>query len=316
MKARRILSLAAFPAVFAAILAVGIVFRREIWGLFTSSQQLRDWIASAGVGAPLVFIGVQALQVVVFFIPGEIPQIAGGFLFGIWRGTLLSLAGITLGASFNFMMARLLGVPFVRALFPRKNVERVRRIADSGRARLTFFLFFLIPGIPKDVLCYAAGLSSLSLGAFLIFSGLGRLPGILGSALMGEAAASRRWLLAGGLLLLAVILFVAGFLLRDRIQGLLARLSRRRIDRRGKGAGRQAAPGDGRETPAGRRGAQVSRKGAPAGRPRAPASRREGPVSRREPSASRREAPRSPRGPPRSPEPPREGPAPSGSADT
>jgi len=237
MKARRILSLAAFPVVFAAILAIGIVFRRQIWELFTSSQRLRDWIASAGVGAPLLFVGVQALQVVVFFIPGEIPQIAGGFLFGIWRGSLLSLAGITLGATFNFMMARLLGVPFVRALFPGKNVERVRRIADSGRARLTFFLFFLIPGIPKDILCYAAGLSSLSLGTFLLYSSLGRLPGILGSALMGEAAAGQRWLLAGGLMLLAVVLFVVGFLLRDRIERLLSRLSSRRRSRRGVSGG-------------------------------------------------------------------------------
>jgi uncharacterized membrane protein YdjX (TVP38/TMEM64 family) len=232
MKARRILSLLAFPAVFAAILALGLVFRREIWALFTSSERLRSWIAAAGLKAPLLFVGVQALQVVVFFIPGEIPQIAGGYLFGVWQGVLLSLAGITLGACFNFLMARLLGVPFVRALFPGKDVERVRRLAESGRARLTFFLLFLIPGIPKDILCYAAGLSSLPLGTFLLYSGLGRLPGVAGSAMMGEAAAAQRWLLAGGLMLLAVILFVVGFLLRDRLQGLLARLSLRRGARR------------------------------------------------------------------------------------
>jgi uncharacterized membrane protein YdjX (TVP38/TMEM64 family) len=244
MKARRILSLVAFPAVFAAILTLGIVFRREIWTLFTSSERLRTWISAAGLKAPLLFVGVQALQVVVFFIPGEIPQIAGGFLFGVWQGGLLSLAGITLGACFNFLMARLLGVPFVRALFQGKDVERVRRLADSGRARLTFFLLFLIPGIPKDILCYAAGLSSLSLGTFLLFSSLGRLPGIVGSAMMGEAAAGERWLLAGGLLLLAVALFVVGFLLRDRLQALLARLARRRGNRRGtRGARKRRPPG-------------------------------------------------------------------------
>jgi uncharacterized membrane protein YdjX (TVP38/TMEM64 family) len=242
MKARRILALVAFPAAFAAIVTLSIVFRREIWALFTSSQRLRDWIAAAGLRAPLLFVGVQALQVVVFFIPGEIPQIAGGFLFGLWRGSLLSLAGISLGATFNFLLARLVGVPFVRALFAGKDVERVRRLAESGRARLTFFLFFLIPGIPKDILCYAAGLSSLSLGTFLLFSSLGRLPGILGSALMGEAAAGQRWLLAGGLLLLAVILFVLGFVLRDRIQGLLERLARRRGARKGRKRG-PAGPG-------------------------------------------------------------------------
>ena len=144
-------------------------------------------------------------------------------------------------------MARLLGVPFVRALFQGKDVERVRRLAESGRARLTFFLLFLIPGIPKDILCYAAGLSSLSLGTFLLFSSLGRLPGIIGSAMMGEAAAGERWLLAGGLLLLAVVLFVAGFLFRDRLQALLARLARRRGTRRahrrvGRGARKPRPP--------------------------------------------------------------------------
>jgi uncharacterized membrane protein YdjX (TVP38/TMEM64 family) len=246
MKARRVLSLLAFPAVFAAILTLGIVFRREIWDLFTSSERLRSWIAAAGLKAPLLFVGVQALQVVVFFIPGEIPQIAGGYLFGIWQGALLSLAGITLGASFNFLMARLLGVPFVRALFPGKDVERTRRLAESGRARLTFFLLFLIPGIPKDILCYAAGLSSLHLGVFLLYSSLGRLPGVLGSAMMGEAAAGERWLLAGGLMLLAVALFVVGFLLRDRLQGLLARLALRRGARRERRSRRRRRPPEGR----------------------------------------------------------------------
>jgi uncharacterized membrane protein YdjX (TVP38/TMEM64 family) len=246
MKARRVLSLLAFPAVFAAILTLGLVFRREIWALFSSSERLRTWIAAAGLKAPLLFVGVQALQVVVFFIPGEIPQIAGGYLFGVWQGALLSLAGITLGASFNFLMARLLGVPFVRALFPGKDVERVRRLAESGRARLTFFLLFLIPGIPKDILCYAAGLSSLSLGVFLLYSSLGRLPGVLGSAMMGEAAAGERWLLAGGLMLLAVALFVVGFLLRDRLQALLARLALRRGARRQRRASRRRRPPGGR----------------------------------------------------------------------
>lgn len=228
MKARRILALAAFPALFAAIIALGIVFRRQLFGLFGSAQRLRSWIDSAGVLAPLLFMAMQALQVAVFFIPGEIPQVAGGYLFGVWKGSLLSLAGISVGAAFNFVMARVLGVPFVQALFPREKVDRVRRLADSPRARLSFFLVFLIPGIPKDILCYAAGLSSLGLPSFLIFSTLGRAPGILGSTLMGEAAAGKRWLLAGALLALAVVLFVAGFLLRDRIQAALERLARRR----------------------------------------------------------------------------------------
>ena len=92
-----------------------------------------------------------------------------------------TLAGITLGATFNFVISRALGVPFVNALFKRENVERTRKIANSPKARVSFFLFFLIPGIPKDILCYVAGLSIMKLHIFLLFSTLGRIPGILGN---------------------------------------------------------------------------------------------------------------------------------------
>lgn len=218
----------AFPLLFVLLLVLTVVFWSDLWALFSSPQTLREWIRGTGVIAPLVFVAVQAFQVVFFFIPGEIPQVAGGYMFGLWMGTLLSLLGITLGATFNFLIARLLGVPFVNVLFSAEKVERTRRIAGSPKAKLSFFLFFLIPGIPKDVLCYVAGLSVMKLPVFLIFSTLGRIPGIIGSALIGDAAADRRWILAGTIFFVAAVLFVLGFLFRERIQRLLEEIGRRR----------------------------------------------------------------------------------------
>jgi len=218
----------AFPLLFVLFLVLAVVFWSDLWALFSSPQTLREWIRGTGVIAPLVFVAVQAFQVVFFFIPGEIPQVAGGYMFGLWMGTLLSLLGITLGATFNFLIARLLGVPFVNVLFSAEKVERTRRIAGSPKAKLSFFLFFLIPGIPKDVLCYVAGLSVMKLPVFLIFSTLGRIPGIIGSALIGDAAADRRWILAGTIFFVAAVLFVLGFLFRERIQRLLEEIGRRR----------------------------------------------------------------------------------------
>jgi len=235
MKAKKVLSVLAFPCLFLSLLVVAFVLRSRLLNLFSSPQILREWIRGTGVVAPLVFVAVQAFQVVVFFIPGEIPQVAGGYLFGLWKGTFLSLAGITLGATFNFGISRALGVPFVNALFKREAVERTRKIANSPKARGSFFLFFLIPGIPKDILCYVAGLSIMKLHVFLLFSTLGRIPGILGSALMGDAAADRRWILAGTILFIAAVLFVLGFLFRERIQRVLERLPRRGSGKRGTG---------------------------------------------------------------------------------
>jgi uncharacterized membrane protein YdjX (TVP38/TMEM64 family) len=229
---RKVLYMLAFPLLISVLLVLTVVFWRELWSLFRSPQTLREWIRSTGVIAPLVFVAVQAFQVVFFFIPGEIPQVAGGYMFGLWTGTLLSLTGITLGATINFVISRLLGVPFVNVLFSEEKVERARRITRAPKVRLSFFLFFLIPGIPKDILCYVAGLSVMKLHLFLLFSTLGRLPGIVGSALIGDAAADRRWILAGTIFFVAVVLFVVGFLLREPIQHLLEELGRRGRGRR------------------------------------------------------------------------------------
>lgn len=226
--ARRILALAGFPLLLAAIAVPVVIWRRELWELFSSAQRLREWVSAWGVAAPLVFIGVQALQVIVFVIPGEVPQIAGGYLFGALEGGLLSVAGILAGSAASFFLARLLGRPFVAALFRGEQVAKIERIATSRGARIAFFLLFLIPGIPKDILCYAAGITPMRFPYFAAVSTLGRLPGIAGSALIGSAAASRRWVLAGIVAGAALVLFAAGFLLRPRIQGWIEAIAARR----------------------------------------------------------------------------------------
>jgi uncharacterized membrane protein YdjX (TVP38/TMEM64 family) len=228
MTARRILALAGFPLLLAAVIVPAIVFHSEIWRVFSSVRELQQWVRASGALAPLVFVAVQAVQVIVFIVPGEIPQIAGGYLFGVLTGTLLSLAGILAGSTAAFFLARMLGVPFVHALFRPERIQRIERLLASRGSRVVFFLLFLIPGIPKDILCYAAGLTPIGFPFFILASFAGRLPGILGSALIGDAAAGRRWLLVGIVSGAALLLFAAGFLLRPRIERWLDGMAERR----------------------------------------------------------------------------------------
>jgi uncharacterized membrane protein YdjX (TVP38/TMEM64 family) len=85
-----------------------------------------------------------------------------------------------------------------------------------------------VPGIPKDILCYVAGLSPLAFPFFVGVSMLGRLPGIVGSAFIGDAAAARHWPLVIGLGAAAIVLFVTGWLLREKIQEWIERRTVRR----------------------------------------------------------------------------------------
>jgi uncharacterized membrane protein YdjX (TVP38/TMEM64 family) len=218
---RNILSLIGFPSLFIAMFLIIFLNLDGLTFIFGNQEELKTWINSQGVAAPLVFICLQILQVVVFIIPGEIPQIAGGYLFGMALGTLYSVTGILIGSAINFYLARFLGIPFVKALFSREKLEKTQQLAASPQSQIIFFILFLIPGLPKDLFTYVAGLSPISFFTFLIISGAGRLPGIIGSTLIGEAASQKNWILVTAISIIAVILFFTGYFYREKIFGLI-----------------------------------------------------------------------------------------------
>jgi uncharacterized membrane protein YdjX (TVP38/TMEM64 family) len=217
----------AFPLFICLVVALVVVFRNELWGLFKDREAVRAWIGGRGAWGPLAYIGLQIIQVVIFVIPGEIVQVAGGYVFGFGLGSLYTLIGIGLGSLFNFYAGRLLGRPFVESLFAREKIEEVERVTGSGKGAAGFFLLFVIPGIPKDVLCYVAGVSKLGLLSFLAVSMAGRLPGILGSSYMGSAAYSGAYRGAMIVLAIAAGLFALGLIFKERIQDFIARLLRK-----------------------------------------------------------------------------------------
>jgi len=79
------------------------------------------------------------------------------------------------------------------------------------------FVIFLIPGIPKDLFTYAAGVSEMRIAPFLLLSLIGRSPAMIGSIWMGSMFYKGSY---AGLIILgiiAVILFIAGILKRDKM---------------------------------------------------------------------------------------------------
>jgi uncharacterized membrane protein YdjX (TVP38/TMEM64 family) len=217
----------AFPLFIALLFALVFIFRDELWGFFQDRNAARDWIRAQGFWGPVAYIGLQVIQVVIFIIPGEVVQVAGGYAFGFWLGSLYTLIGVTLGSIVNFFAGRLLGRPFVESLFAPEKIERIEDVIGSGKGAAGLFLLFVIPGIPKDLLCYVAGISALSLPSFFAVSMAGRLPGILGSAYMGSAAYIGSYGPAIALLAAAALLFALGLAFKERIQVFIAKILRR-----------------------------------------------------------------------------------------
>ena len=128
---------------------------------------------------PLSFVGfiiLQAIQVIAAPIPGEVTGFIGGYLYGIVIGIVLSTIGLTIGSWVAFTLSRVLGRPFVEKFIKKKTIERYDYLLHHKGAFLVFLLF-LIPGFPKDSLCYILGLGHLTTKEFLIISTVGRFAG-------------------------------------------------------------------------------------------------------------------------------------------
>ncbi len=153
-------------------------FYDEVYSLFEKREQIRDFVLALGQWGPVGFVCIQILQIIFSPVPGEATGLLGGFLFGKWAGLAYSTIGLTAGSIIAFMISR----QFRRFVLPwlRRSsaYERFEALLEHQGLFICFFLF-LMPGFPKDFLCYLLGLSRMPLLAFALITGLGRIPGTL-----------------------------------------------------------------------------------------------------------------------------------------
>jgi len=168
------------------------IWRRPLWALFGDQVRIQGWLLRFGPLAPLLSIGLNAAQVLVAPIPGQIVGLANGYLYGVWLGTLYSMLGLLVGTTLAMLLARRFGRPLVERLVARPRLERWDRIA-ARQGPWFFFLVFLIPGLPDDLVCFVIGLSALSLPRMIVLAMLGRLPGVWVSCWVGAHAGALPW---------------------------------------------------------------------------------------------------------------------------
>ncbi len=149
---------------------------RFVLRLYRDKVFLRETLQEWGLLAPVIFMLIQALQVVVSPIPGEATGFLGGYLFGEWLGLVYSTVGLTLGSVAAFSVGRWLGAHAVRGVVSKETWDRLGFIIEAEGAILCFIIY-LIPGLPKDIMCYLFGLSPMPLWVFTLVQGVGRIPG-------------------------------------------------------------------------------------------------------------------------------------------
>jgi len=159
-------------------------------------EKFRLWVEARGFGGKLAFIGVVILQVLIAVIPGEPFEIAAGYAFGAVEGTVLCILAACVGSVCVFLLVRKFGEKLVEVFFPRKKLNTLRFLKSSPRRDFLFLIIFTVPGTPKDLLSYFAGLTDIRFPVWLLICSLGRIPSVITSTIGGDALGTQNYFFA------------------------------------------------------------------------------------------------------------------------
>ena len=191
-----------------------------------NAKALRTWLAQFGVFAPLVFVCLQAAQVVVAPIPGQVVALVAGYLFGPVYGTIYSLTGVLIGSAVAFSLAKRYGRSFVERVIDEGIIDRFDAFVDTvGVPGL--FAFVLIPGLPDDAICFLSGLTKWRLRTFLAVISVGRLPAYVITVYAGGEFAGGRFVEGIALVGVVIALSAVGYYKQEAVRDIVARLESR-----------------------------------------------------------------------------------------
>ena len=193
------------------------VFHRDFIRDIDSIEEVVALLDANKTAAVFIYFGLQIMQIIVSVLPGQVFQIAAGYYFGFVMGLVYSLIGAAIGTTITYFVAKWLGSDAIEILFGKEKIDKLVKMLNSNRAYNIVFLLYLIPGIPKDLIGYAAGISSINFRILLVLSLIGRTFGMSGSLLFGYLYAQKEYTLMYIVAAIAVIVFLICVIYRKKI---------------------------------------------------------------------------------------------------
>lgn len=213
---RNMLALLIAIAGAAFLTAIGLFIGKPLIDMLGDPAAFQAWVEKQGGMGRLAFVGVMALQIIIAWLPGEPLEIGAGYAFGFLEGSLLCMAGIVLGSMLVFFLVRCLGRRFATLFFPAEKIDNLPILKDTKRVILILSVIFAIPGTPKDLLTYGAGLTRMKPFSWLFITGIARIPPVVTSTLCGSALGEQRYALAAVVTVVTILLSLCGILLYRR----------------------------------------------------------------------------------------------------
>lgn len=212
-KQKNIVGIAIFILFLGFCGVVGFVIGKPMIEFVSRPEEFRAWVDSHGIFGRIAFIGMTVFQVVIALVPGEPLEIGAGYAFGAVEGTILCLIGIGLGGVLVFFLVKHLGIRFVELFFSMDKIKSLKILKKSKKRDTLMFLVFFLPGTPKDLLTYFAGLTDIKVSYFIFLTTLARIPSVVSSTVGGSALGVKSYIMAIIVFAVTLIISAIGWIL-------------------------------------------------------------------------------------------------------
>lgn len=226
---QQIALLVVIAVVILAVIGAVIYFWPYISSLQEEENQkiFQDWVRSFGPWGVIILLVIQVLQIILFFIPGEVIEFSSGLLYGILGGYLICIAGQILAILLTYFLVMIFGKALVDKMVDKETMDKVEE--RHTRAEVLLFFCLLIPGIPKDVFNFVAPYCKVPMWKYIIITLIARFPTVFSSILMGAAILNGEFNLSLIVLIVSATVGICGIIFNKQIVKLIDKINDKKI---------------------------------------------------------------------------------------
>lgn len=186
---------------------------------------LKKFVDEMGFLGVLILFSIQVIQIVIPFLPGQFIELTVGALYSpLIAITILSL-GLVVATIIIYYLGKWLGRPFINLFLSDDNEQKYGFLKNSKKMELVFFILFLIPGTPKDVLIFFLPLLNLKLSRFIVLSLFARIPGWVLDVYMSHSIFEKNYTLLIVVIILMILIAIFSYIYKDKIINYLKKES-------------------------------------------------------------------------------------------
>lgn len=185
----------------------------------------KEKVERSGILGMLSLFGLQVAQIFLIIVPGEPIEILAGMCYGGLWGTVFIMVSAAIISTTIYLLVRKFGRKFVYDFCDENKVSKIENsklFQNPKKIELIMLILFLIPGTPKDLLVYVAGLLPIKPIKFILISTFARFPSVITSTLAGDRLAIGDWkmsiiLYVAILILVAIVVLIINKFDKDKV---------------------------------------------------------------------------------------------------